>query len=214
MAGATGELGYSSQGRTPVKVSFEPINAGDYPLTLVGKSIEIKSKAEPGSLPYVNVSFIAGGTALSEGGKDRRVFHKLWLSLEPSPKTGTPPVDGANQILGLAKALGTELNFEGDDIMRKDKLQDDGETMKKVSILNPQSVVEWLQGFDGAEVRGHIKIRRASEKDKAKGYSDQNEIAYFMEEGATDVQDTEDEEVPRKNGKNGTNGHSKNGKRK
>lgn len=213
---ATGEVGYSSQGRTPVKMSYDPIPQGDYNLTLMGKSVEIKGKPEPGKLPYVNLSFTAGGTAKTEGGKDARVFHKLFLNLEPSPKTGTPIVDQANQILGLAKAFGVDLNFGADALLRKDKANDDG-SMQKVTILDPRKVVEWLQGFDGVTVRAHVKIRKGNKEYP----NDQNDIAYFIEADTVEASDSDEEyeddevdedeedEAPPPPKKNGTNGHAK-----
>lgn len=214
MAGATGEVGYSSQGRTPIKMNFDPFPAGDYDLTLLGGTIEIKGKPEPGKLPYVNLAFEAAGTATTEGGKDKRVYHMLFVNLEPSPKTGTPIVDQANQLLGLAKALGAELEFGSDAILRKDKENDDGD-MVKVNILDPRQVVEWLKQFDGAQVRAHVRVKKGT-----KDYpNDKNEIAYFIEAGGDETPDEieeEEEEAPpptRKNGKNGANGHKKNGKR-
>lgn len=191
----TGELGYSSQGRTPVRMTYDPVPQGDYNLTIMGKSLEVKGKPEPGKLPYVNVSFTAEGTAKKDGGKDARIFHKLFLNLEPSPKTGTPIVDQANQILGLAKALGVDLAFGRDAILRKDRALDDG-SMQKVNILDPRKVIEWLEGFDGVTVRAHVKVRKGTKEYP----NDQNEIAYFIEadgprEDIDEVDEDEDEEL-------------------
>ena len=184
----TGEVGYSSAGRTPVRMSYEPVAPGDYNLTLLGKSVEIKGKPEPGKLPYVNLAFTAAGTG-GEHGKDKRVYHKLFLNLEPSPKTGTPIVDQANQILGLAKALGVELSFGADAILKKDRALDDG-SMQRVSILDPRKVVEWLQGFDGVTVKAHVKVRKGNKEYP----NDQNEIAYFHEADGPREEEDEDEE--------------------
>lgn len=175
-----GESGYSSQGKTAVRMSFEPINAGDYELALVGQSVETRVPDTSG-VPYINCSFVARGTALQEGQKDRRVFKKFWLGIEPSPNTGAAPVDSADQLLGYARALGEELNFAGDDTTTVTAKNDKGET-RQVRILRPKAVKAWLQEHDNTVVQARVKVRRGR-KDKRTGqmYDDQNEIDYFIE---------------------------------
>lgn len=174
----TGERGYSSEGRVPVKMTFEPVKPGDYELTLVGASLEVKI-AQASGMPYVNAAFTMGGTA-ADGGNDRRVYKRFGVSLEPREKTGRPVVDEANELLGFSKATGAELNFGEDAITTKSRRKDDG-TVVQEKCLDPAAVKAWLQQFDGSTVRGHVRIKRASEKDKKAGYSDQNEISHFIE---------------------------------
>ena len=219
--GVTGEVGYSSQGRIPVRMSFEPFAAGDYRLQVLARSAEIKIAKQSG-VPYVTVPFLALGSG-KDGGKDRRVFHNFWLSLEPG-KNGTPPVDGADQILGLSKGLGVDLNFGPEAVIKKTKKMDDGDS-KTINILDPRAVLEWIQTYDMAEVPAHVKVRKGGKNpDTGEQYNDQNVIAYFieseppgkgnafdddedmeddddMDEDDEEVEEEEEEEAPKKKAK-------------
>jgi hypothetical protein len=210
----TGEQGYSSQGKAAVKRIFEPFNQGDYPLALVGQSVEI-SKGQDSGVPYVKASFVARGTAMEEGQKDRRVFHSFLLSIDPSPK-GNVAIESAEQMLGLARALGQELEFTGDDIINVTGTNKNGEEYE-TRVIDPRVAKEWLMTQDGIEVMGHVKIRRGQmNKQTNTKYDDKNEIAYFIESDTQQAPVVEEEEAPtpiRKTANGKANG-AKNGKAK
>jgi hypothetical protein len=211
----TGEQGYSSQGKTAVKRVFEPFNQGDYPLALVGQSVEI-SKGQDSGVPYVKASFVARGTALAEGQKDRRVFHSFFLSIDPSPK-GNVAIESADQMLGLARSLGQELEFTGDDIINVTGTTKAGEEYE-TRLIDPRVAKEWLMQQDGLEVMGHVKVRRGQmDKKTNKKYDDKNEIAYFIESDtavATPVEEEEPLPTSIRKAANGKANGAKNGKAK
>ena len=156
---ATGERTYSTQGRTPAKFEFKPIAPGEYELKLNSDWTQRVAEGE-GKIPYVTGSFTAIGSG--NGGKDRRVFHRMMLGLAPG-KDGVANADRANSILGLAKALGTE--FSAPVV-----------TMNGKELLSPKHVLQWIQSNDGAVLRGDVKIEKGSG-----GYEDKNVINFFVE---------------------------------
>lgn len=174
---AKGEKKFSTQGREARKFSSKPFKAGDYDLKLLGDTAETRtSQSNPKNPPYVNVAFQALGTA-EDGGRDRRVYHNFFVSLKPG-KDGSIMVDRADQIVGLSKATGQELDF-------------DTQTIKEVECVNPTQLVKWLKANDGLVVKGHVKIQKG---DEDKGFGPKNVIDSFEEGEATEEAD-EDEET-------------------
>lgn len=166
----TGERTFSTKGRTVAKNTFSLIPAGTYPLIL-SDAADIGKADRPDAIPYVNVSFEAEGTAQKEGGKNRRVFHRLLLGLNAG-KDGVLNMDREAGLTALATALGTEV--EGVEIVTQNVVDSDGNE-KVIEYLNPRQIVEWVKGFGGAQVKGRIKVQKGSGD-----YGDKNEIAAFM----------------------------------
>ena len=160
----SGETTYSTQGRTPQKFVFEPVPSKDWEARIVASKFEVRAKQEPGSIPYINGAFEILGSAMTEGGKNRYIFKMFFLSLKPG-KDGNVSPDRADGVLGLARALGVDGNFEV-----LEKADKDGMTVK---YLDPRSVLEWIKSQDGAIVKLHSKI--ATFKDERKA-----EVDYFI----------------------------------
>lgn len=185
-----GERTWSTKGKQVQKFEFKPFPVGEYPLVLDCSKIEIKKKQEPGKFPYINIAFTAQGTALTEGGKDRKVFHRFFVSLKPG-KDGNVMPERGNQIMGLAKGFGEEL--EGVRILRmKDENGND------VDVLDPKGIVAWLKARDGQTVMGRVKIQKGNTEYP----NDKNEVDYFMEaeqqaeeEAAAEAEEEETEET-------------------
>ena len=155
----TGEKTFTTAGRTVVAPKMELIPPGTYTLKL-GSDATIKQSKNPGKCPYINISFEVMGTSTKEGGKNRRVFHMLLLSMNPGAD-GVLNIERPSGLLALARALGTEI--EGVEYIEQDATNDKGEAVKLV-YLNPAQVVEWLKNFAGSEVQGAVKTQRGTEE--------------------------------------------------
>lgn len=170
MTTTTGEKTFSTASRSVAAPTFKPITPGNYDLTLGGDT-SIAKADRPDAVPYINLSFEVQGTAQSEGGKNSRVFHRLFLGLKPG-KDGVINMDRENQLTALAKALGTEV--EGVEIIEREAQDSDGNPVK-LEYLNPKQVIEWLKSFVGATVKGRIKTEKGTG-----GYSDKSVVAKFL----------------------------------
>lgn len=157
MTEVTGERTFSFEGRNVVKLVTRLIPPGTHTLEL-GSDASIAKSKEPAKEPYVNVSFGVQGTATSEGGKNQRIFHRLFLMLRPG-KDGVMNMERENGLLALAQALGT-LPPEC-TIVEREEADADG-NMVKLEYLNPQQVVEWLKSFAGTPVQGRVKTERGT----------------------------------------------------
>ena len=102
----TGERTWSSNGREVKKFENKPITPGEYDLKMGGDWVQ-KVAEGTGKLPYLNGSVEVLGTAATEGGKNRKVYHRLFLSLKPGGDGVVMP-DRGNQLNGLAKGLGVD----------------------------------------------------------------------------------------------------------
>lgn len=134
------------------KRSFEPFPAGDYDLKLRGQDVEIRkadSKDGKPTFSYVSLAFDALGTG-KDGGKDRRVYHMLFLRLKPG-KDGLVSPALADGLKGLADALGDTPNLP--------TVEQNGE-----DIINPKAVVQFLKNHDGNVVRAHVSIQRGNKQ--------------------------------------------------
>lgn len=166
----TGDRTFSTKGRTVAKNTFTLIPAGTYQMIL-GDAADIGKADRPDAVPYVNISFEVEGTALKEGGKNRRAFHRLLLGLKEG-KDGVMNMDRPSGLTALAEALGTEI--EGLEIVTQEATDADGNSVT-LEYLNPRQVVEWVKGFAGSQVKGRIKVQKGSGD-----YGDKNEVAAFM----------------------------------
>ncbi len=165
----TGERTFSTSGRTVVSKDFPLLPNGLYGGAILGSDITIGRSDKPGSVPYINFSVEAKDTAATEGGKNQRVFHRLFLSVLPG-RDGTLNTDRDGGITDLAKGLGTDL----DDVKIIDEqVTVDGEE-KTLSYLNPKEVVEWLKAQVGIPLTMRVKTEKGTN-----GYKDKNVIAKF-----------------------------------
>lgn len=161
----TGERA-SSAGLKVDRPSFEPLPAGDYELTLGAVTIQPASKNNEGSLPYVKVQLKA-----EVEGKKRVIFTNFFIKDEAG-KNGQVMWHNGNGLLGFAKAVGTEFDvpFTTYDTT--------GGTPTK--CLDAHAVKSWLEGLNGMTVNARVKVRKADAEALEKGWSDQNEISYFI----------------------------------
>lgn len=157
MMTTTGEKTFSTTGRTVVNPQTELIPPGTYTLR-IGSDATIKKGQKSDSVPRVDVSFEVLGTATTEGGKNRRVFHMLLLSMTPG-KDGQLNTDRPGGLTALARCLGTEV--EGVEVVMQDAVNDKGEPVK-LAYLNPAQVAEWVKSFAGTEVQATIKTQKGT----------------------------------------------------
>lgn len=190
---AKGEKQFSTQGREARRFESKPFPEGDYQLKVLGETFEIR-KPEPKtdkktgklkpSLPYINGAYEVLGTG-QEGGKNRRVYGTLFLSQKPSDKDGSVMSDRADQLVGLARALGEEL--EGIIIIE----------VQGIDVIGPKGVLAWIKAHDGAVINAHVKIsKERTDPDSGKTYSARNEIEFFIpsEEGGLESEEEDEDE--------------------
>lgn len=166
----TGEKTFSTKGRTVVAPTFKPINPGNYDLK-VGGDATIAKADKPDAVPYVNVSFEVEGTAETEGGKNKRVFHRFFLGMKEG-KDGVINMDRENQLTALAQAMNTEA--EDFEIVSREANDSDGNAVT-LEYVNPKQVVEWLKSFEGQTVKARIKTEKGTG-----GFSDKSVISKFL----------------------------------
>lgn len=170
MTTTTGERTFSTSGRSVQTQTFKLIPPGTHNLRIAGDA-SIAKADKPDAVPYINLSMEVLGTASTEGGKNQRVFHRLFLGLNLG-KDGVANVDRENGLVAMAQSMGTEV--EGVEIVEREATNADGNTVK-LEYLNPKQVTEWLAGFVGTEVRARIKTEKGTG-----GYSDKSVIAKFL----------------------------------
>lgn len=161
-----GEKSFTTEGRQVKKMDFAPLPNGDYDFKVLGSTADIRKGTEPKSVPYVTVALEALGTAIAEGGKNRRVYHNFHLSLVPG-NDGAINIDRPNGLTLFSKAIGEAFVGEDETVTTLD-----GTT---VQVVKAEDVKRWLQSKDGMIVRAHTKVKTS------KGYPDKAEISYFIE---------------------------------
>ena len=170
MSNATGERTFSTKGRTVKAKTFPLIPPGNHKGTM-GADATIGKSDKPDAVPYVNVSFEVEGTAASDGGKNQRVFHMLFLSVLAG-KDGEINTERNGGIVELAQALNTDL----DDCPIVEKtVQDTEGNDVKLEYLDPKYVAEWVKSFSGSELAFRIKTEKGTG-----GYPDKSKIQKFL----------------------------------
>lgn len=170
----TGEKSWSTNGKQATKFTFEPAPSKDWEAYVLGSTAEVKKKQEPGSIPYVNVAFELEGSAMTEGGKNRRIYKMFFLSLKPGKDGNISPArqDG---ILGLARAYGEEADFPIIEMNDKDG--------NMVELLDPRAVVQWLKDHDMQALKLHSKVVSVKGQDGKATGDRRAEVDYFIEAG-------------------------------
>lgn len=179
---ASGEKTFSTANRTTYRYETKPLEPGDYSLKVLGNTAGIKKKPEPGKFPYVEVGFEVMGTANTEGGKNRKMFHKFFTSTKVS-KDGRSMQDKADQIVAYAQAVGETFNA-GVITMADEK-------GNPVDCINPQQLKAWLMNLDGTIVQAHTKIERGGKGNDGRVYNDKAVIDYFIASELADTAGTE-----------------------
>lgn len=171
MSNATGERTFSTTGRTVKEKTFPLIPPGNHVGTL-GSDFEIAKKDAWDGVPYVKFSFAVAGTAQTDGGKDQRLYHQLYLSITPG-KDGEINTERPDGVVAMAQAMKTEM--EGVEIIEREVSNPENGETKKLEYLNPKQVVEWLKSFSGTEVSFRVKTEKGTN-----GYKDKNKLQKFL----------------------------------
>ncbi len=196
MGNVQGERSFTTEGKKGKKFTYPIPPAQDWQAKLITDSASVGKKNEPGKFPYVNLRLELLDSATEEGGKNCLLFHMLFTS-QKTGKNGDIMTDRADQIVGLAHALGEE--YAGSLITMKDENGND------VDCIDPYKMVEWLKAHDGAIIGLHSKVQAANGAYPAKGV-----VAHFIEveqdnafsdgetaeEAEEEIEEQEEEEAP------------------
>lgn len=164
---------WSTAGKEPKRMEFKPFAAGDYELQLDTSGATIAKSEREGAVPYVK--FKVKVPAVQTGsGQPRTVFCMAHLGLTPG-SDGLVMPERANGILGLVKSLGEDAEFS--------ELNDDAGHR-----LSAKEVKQWLIDHDGAMLKGHVKVKKGTG-----GYSDSNEVAYWISADEAEADEADDE---------------------
>ena len=169
MTTTTGETVFSTETEEVAKPTNTLIANGNYPLKLMSDAA-VKVADGAGKIPYINVSFEADGTA-GPSGKNRHVFHRFLLGLNPSPKDGAKNTNRTGGIVNFSKAL--ESPLEVPIVTRKATLESGEEVTQQ--YLDPTAVKDWLVSLAGSVVTGKVKTQAGSGD-----YGPKNEIGAFL----------------------------------
>jgi hypothetical protein len=177
---AKGEQSFKAGGDKAKKRTFDPFEAGDRDLKVMAETVEIKkadpSKKNPKPVSYINCAFEALGTALEEGGKNRRVYHRFFTKMEPG-KDGIVTPETVDQINGLLRALGREVDLP--------IVEEAGQ-----KVVSPLAIKKFLQSIDGEVVKARVGIQKGTAE-----YPDpKNVIKEFYEQGEGEDDEADDSE--------------------
>lgn len=178
---AKGESNWTTKGKTAKRFSFTPVPAGDHEGKLDTSTASVAMAAGEGKFPYIKIRIEILNSAEAEGQKNRLVFHNLFCSMKEA-KNGDLMPERADQLLGLAKALGED--FEPPYIQMPDENGND------VDVLDPKVVLQWLREQDGKLIKLTTKIDH-----KDKNYDPKAVVKYFHETEQADAFGAEEEEV-------------------
>lgn len=191
---ATGQRTFTTEGREAKKFESKPPTPGEYEMVLRMEKWKVGKADGAGKLPYLTGPIELLNTASQEGGKNRTMYHMFFLDLTPG-KNGAPMVDRADQLVGFARSVGTEMegiNVETTKKSVKDAAGQETGELVDADVLNAQQALEWLQQFDGSVFRGKTKIEKGTQ-----GYPDKGKVEYFIEadEAAVTAPSNEAEEL-------------------
>ncbi len=171
---AKGEARYSSAGKVVARFDNKPLPRDDYQLSLKKDGLAVKRSEEkgPDAIPYVNVRFSAGGTAAKEGGKDRLVFHKFFLSMKPGADGIIMPERGGG-IVEFCRSFGEEADFAIRTLEKSDETTED--------YFDPEEVIAYLESKIDDPRGAHVTIEAAKDRDgtPTKGHPGNNKIAHW-----------------------------------
>jgi hypothetical protein len=184
---------FSTKGKQAKKMTRRLCPIGSYDLKLRTDKAEVK-KSEASGRSRVSVAFEALKSD-PDGGKNFFVYHDFHLGLTPG-KDGTPMVERANQLVGFARASGTDFNVPTVNVTVTPDPKDP-DTQITERALNAQEVLKILKGLDGTIVKGQVKHeqRQGANQldDEGKPIKDAR-IAYFEESAESEEEDEEDDE--------------------
>jgi len=185
---AKGEKNFSSEGQKIVRYESTPPPVGDYSFKVRASKVTVAKADGPNKVPYINGMVLELlNTANKEGGKNRTLYHSLFLRTDPDAD-GYAAVNRGDGLVAFSKSIGMKFNLPVIPAKRQDK---EGNVLDCV-ILSPQRVAEWLKGLDGAVGKLRSKVQ-ADYKDATKKYG---KVDYFIEaEAEEDEDEDEDDEL-------------------
>ena len=157
---ATGEKKWSAKGRKVSTMKSEPLPKGEYTFKFL-KRWEVKAGStnpKASGLPRVSGMFEALDTAANEGGKNRVVYHDIYLDTS-NGSDGVSMVDRGGGLTNLCQVLGKAPDFALTEALKR---VDGGK--KRVVILKGAQVAQFLNNLDGETVKGVIKHERGLDK--------------------------------------------------
>lgn len=178
---AKGEKRWSPSGPA-VRMTFDPVPPKDWDAKIDASAVEIaKGAQDKGGIPYIKgLRLTCLGSAMKEGGKDRKIFlNYLALSLKPTAN-GNPMTAFANQLTGLMYALGDIRDFPTKVMV----INEEGE---EVEYLDPKEVKDYLKSHDGEVIKIHSKTQNSDTHGK------QAVVDYFIEAELSDGGSDDDE---------------------
>jgi len=175
---AVGEKQWSSNGKTPTRFQFSLLPAKDWEAIILGNNFEIAVANKPGAIPYIKGRMEILNSSETEGGKNKLLFPTYFLSLKPG-KDGVTSPDRASGVLGVARALGEQVDFP--IVERQDE---NGAT---IEMLDPMAVLQWFKDHAGMTIKLHSKtspVKNADgtvKKDAMGNTEKRAEVDYYIE---------------------------------
>ena len=172
MSAATGEKQWTSAGKTPQKFQFTPAPPKDWEAVILGANFEIAVANKPGAIPYIKGRLELLNSSETEGGKNKLLFPTFFLSLKPG-KDGITSPDRASGVLGVARALGEQVDFP-----ISERQDEDGQT---IEMLDPRSVLQWFKDHTGMTIKLHSRVSPVKGADGKPTGEKRAEVDYYIE---------------------------------
>ncbi len=160
---ATGVRTFNGAGMAVTKFNNDPIEPGYYDACIKASRFEERKADGVGKLPYLNGPLEVMDTGV-DGGKNRWLYIKLWTCVEAKPGKDSAAVQGPDQILALAAAMGEALPNLPVDSGVLQALDEKATKTRKTDILNPKAVLQWLKNHDGQVFKIKIKTERGTKE--------------------------------------------------
>lgn len=183
---AVGQTNFTTKGKEAFKFDDTPPPAQEWEAKILGKQAQVQkaSATNPDSVSYVSAMVELLGSAPNENSKNRKLFISLYTKTDPMEGSGRAIWEKSDQFLGLAQALGEEVDF-GAHI--KTVRSQSG---KEWAIIDPLWLKQWLMNQDGKVIKLVSKVKAAN---PAKGYKARGEVDFFIAADPSALGNLEDE---------------------
>ncbi len=141
---AKGETTFDASKQQVKKYESTPLPIKEYEGKLL-PGLQLKKAAGAGKLPYVFGMIECLNSAVSEGGKNRKISKMFFLNTSPD-KDGVAGVNRQDGIVAYSKAVGA--NLKCGTVSAQKAIGDTGE-MVGVRILDPNQALRYLEGTAG-----------------------------------------------------------------
>lgn len=183
---AKGEKNFSSDGQKIVRYESTPPPVADYSFKVRASKVTVAKADGPNKVPYINGLVLELlNTANKEGGKNRTLYHSLFLRTDPDAD-GHAAVNRGDGLVAFSRSIGMKFDLPVIPSKRQNKEGD----VVECAILSPQRVADWLKGLDGAVGKVHTKTR-PDKNDPSKKYG---AVDYFIEGEVEADEEDEDED--------------------